>query len=620
MTFDSQELAPELHSIRDFLLECIPFDELPIEEVNRITQFIEISYHRQGTEFTQEDHDTGLRIVHNGAVELRDKNNKLVDRFGEGISFNIAGLNREESGIKATLIEDSLLYFLPESRYQELRQNYRYFDRFFNSQRSRRVRRAARHEPNPNEMMRPIADLMSGEVFSITPNTSIQSCAAQMSEERISSMLIMENDRLLGIVTDRDIRSRAVAQSLSYEAEVSVIMTEQPKYIEASKSLFDATLYMTQSGIHHLPVQEDGKIVGVISASDLMIAKQDDPVYLVQHISRQQDVAGLKAVTDNLPNLLVQWVHAGIRAHQVSHIYTAVSDAVAVRLIELAEQELGPAPVPYCWLGFGSQGRAEQLLGADQDNGLLISDEMQPEHEEWFYKLAHRVCDGLNECGYDYCKGKVMATTDEWRQPLKNWKQTIDKWTRSPTDDAVMRVSIFFDLRAIHGDAELCKHLQAYMLQKTSSNSIFLAALAQNALGNLPPLGIFRRFVVEHNGEHKDELDLKKRGILPIIDVVRLQSLAHKVTAVNTIDRLQALEKCKAMNKKDSRNLQDALQVIMQARLQNQAEQVRLGKKPNNYLDPDEIGKLLRKQLKDAFSVVQDAQQAAKINFRQGMS
>ncbi|NVK39293.1 MAG: cyclic nucleotide-binding/CBS domain-containing protein [Gammaproteobacteria bacterium] len=617
---NSATLQPELNSIRDFLLECIPFDELPIEQVNRIVNHIEISYHRKGTIFKSDENEAGLRIVRSGAVELRSENNRLLDRVGEGFSFNLMGLNQEQPGIHAVLIEDCLIYYLPEKSYQGLRQEFRYFNRFFHSQRSRRVRRAARHEPNPSDMMRPIKDLINGEIFTVTPNTSIQQCAAHMSEKRISSILITQQDSLLGIVTDRDIRSRAVAQGLDLQANVSVIMTEEPRVIDAQASLFDATLLMTQLGIHHLPVVENKQLSGIISASDLMRAKQDDPVYLVQHISRQTELSTLTQIAQSIPNLLVQWVHAGIRAHQVSHIFTAISDAITHKLIHFAEQKLGPAPVPYCWLGFGSQGRSEQLLGADQDNGLIIHNSMQPEDAPWFEQLAHFVCDGLNACGYEYCKGKVMATTNEWRQPLHEWQVTVDRWTRSPTDDAVMRVSIFFDLRCVHGDQTLCDELQTYMLKKTSSNSIFLAALAQNALSNDPPLGIFRRFVVEHNGEHADQLNVKKRGIIPIVDIVRLHALANQVTAVNTLDRLQKLVECKAMTMVDSRNLQDALRVIMQARIENQAQQIINGESPNHYLNPDNMSKLLRKQLKDAFSIVKDAQLSVKNQYRQGMA
>jgi CBS domain-containing protein len=620
MTSESDTvLKPELTSIRDFLLSCIPFDELPIEQVNRIINHIEISYHRQGTVFQCDTNEAGLRIMRSGAAELRSANDRLLDRIGEGFSFNLVGLNKEQPGIRAVLIEDSLIYYLPEKFYQDLRSEFRYFNRFFHSQRSRRVRRAARHEPNPSDLMRPIKDIMSEHLFTVSPTSTIQQCAINMSEKRISSILVLENDALIGIVTDRDIRSRAVAQGLDLQACVSVIMTEQPKTIDQEKTIFDAILFMTQSGIHHLPVMEGSSLKGIISASDLMRAKQDDPVYLVQHISRQTELEPLIQIAKSLPNLLVQWVHAGMRAHQVSHIFTAVSDAITHKLIHFAEQNLGPAPVPYCWLGFGSQGRGEQLLGADQDNGLIIDNSMQPEDEAWFKQLATFVCDGLDACGYDYCLGKVMATTDEWRQPLHEWQITVDRWTRSPTDDAVMRVSIFFDLRCIHGDEILCEKLQHYMLEKTSNNSIFLAALAQNALSNVPPLGIFRRFVVESNGEHEDQVNVKKRGIIPIVDVVRLHALANKITAVNTIERLPALEKQKQLTIVDSRNLQDALSVIMQARIENQAKQIVAGDKPNHYLNPDDMGKLLRKQLKDAFSIVKDAQLSAKNTYRQGL-
>lgn len=613
------QLRPELESIRDFIIESIPFDELPIEHVNRIVNHLEISYHRQGTVFLKKDDEAGLRIVRSGAVEIRNENDRLLERVGEGFSFNLVGLNKEHPGIYAVLIEDCLIYYLPEKFYQNLRSEFRYFDRFFHSQRSRRLRRAARHEPNPSDMMRPISDIINEHLFTVTPDTSIQNCAAYMSEKRISSVLVLENKQLLGIVTDRDIRSRAVAQGLDLSAHVSVIMTEQPCTIEQELTLFDATLSMTQQGIHHLPVMNNQELIGIISASDLMRAKQDDPVYLVQHISRQTELTPLIDIAKTLPSLLVQWVHAGIRAHQVSHIFTAISDAITHKLIQFAEQKLGPAPVPFCWLGFGSQGRAEQLLGADQDNGLIIDNSLQPKDKPWFEQLATYVCDGLDACGYDYCRGKVMATTDEWRQPLHEWQVTVDRWTRSPTDDAVMRVSIFFDLRCVYGDESLCRDLQKYMLEKTSSNSIFLAALTQNALSNVPPLGIFRQFVVEQNGEHEDQVNVKKRGIIPIVDIVRLHSLANKVTAVNTLDRLQALANCKAISMVDCRNLQDALRVIMQARIESQAQQIIKGSKPNHYLNPDNMSKLLRKQLKDAFSIVKDAQLGAKNQYRQGL-
>lgn len=567
-------MSPELLAIHDFISECLPFDQLPNDVITQVLSDIEVSYHSKGNQFGQQDLEGGLRIVRSGAAELRSSDDLLLDRLSEGDSFNLMGLNDEQPGITATLIEDALLYTLPEIPYQKLRSEYRAFDRFFSSQRSRRLRRAARYEPAPNDMMRPISDLMSTELLSVEPLTSIQKTAMLMSSSRFSSILVMENQQLLGIVTDRDIRSRAVAEGMDLQQPINTIMTTDPLTLAPDLSMFDATLFMTQRSIHHIPIMDNGKVVGIITASDLMLARKDDPVFLVQHIGRQTSTLELKNVVASMPDLLVQWVKSGVRSNQLSHVLTALSDAITVRLIELAIEKLGPAPVPFAWLGFGSQGRKEQLLGADQDNALLISDDLKPEHQAWFADLAKFVCDGLNTCGYVYCPGNIMATNDDLRLPLKEWLKTVERWMRTPTERAVMEVSIFFDIRTIYGDKTLTNTLQTQMLKHTQSNSIFLAALAENVLSVHPPMGIFRRFVVEQNGEHAHELNLKKRGVIPIIDIVRIHALANGLFEVNTIDRLRALVDCKAMTIVDSRNIQDALQLLMQLRLNHQAQDI----------------------------------------------
>lgn len=612
-------MSPELLAIHDFLSECLPFDQLPNDVIAQVISDIEVSYHSKGNQFGQQDLNGGLRIVRSGAAELRSSNDLLLDRLAEGDSFNLKGLNEEQPGIAATLIEDTLLYTLPEVSYQKLRSEYRAFDRFFSSQRSRRLRRAARYEPAPNDMMRPISDLMSTKLLCTDPTTSIQKTAALMSKNRFSSILIMKDDQLLGIVTDRDIRSRAVAEGMDLQQPITKIMTIEPLTLAPDLSIFDATLFMTQRGIHHIPIMSEKKITGIITASDLMLARKDDPVFLVQHISRQTSTLELKNVVSAMPDLLVQWVNAGVRSNQLSHILTALSDAITVRLIELAIKKLGPAPVPFAWLGFGSQGRKEQLLGADQDNALLISNDMKPEHKAWFAELAKFVCDGLNTCGYVYCPGNIMATNDDLRLPLKEWLKTVERWMRTPTERAVMEVSIFFDIRTIYGDNSLTKTLQTQMLKHTKSNSIFLAALAENVLSIQPPMGIFRRFVVEQNGEHEHELNLKKRGVIPIIDIVRIHALANGLYEVNTIDRLRALVDCKAMTIVDSRNIQDALQLLMQLRLSHQAQDIVQGKDPNNYINPASLSKIISKQLKDTFGIVKDAQQGIKTKYRPGL-
>ncbi len=612
----------ELQIVLDFLKTCLPFDELDESELVTVAGQLEIQYHRKGAVFKQNNCDPGLRILRTGAAELKDADGELIERLEEGESFNLQGLLSERAGISAVLIEDTLLYFFPEEQYQALRSNQRHIDRYFHSQRGRRIRRAAMSLNTSADLGRKIGSLMSTSVLSVAPYDSIQHTAAVMSERRVSCALVMDGEKLVGIITDRDLRSRVTAAGFDVSKAIADVMTQNPAGLTVNDDVFDATLFMTYRGFHHIPVFSDSdqtQLVGIVTGSDLMLARQNEPVYLVNHIRRQNSIEGLKVICSQLPQLTQQWVQAEAQPAQVSRILTAVSDAVAIRLIDMAIEELGPAPVPFCWLGFGSQGRAEQLLGADQDNGLLISDDLQEEHKPWFEALAHRVCDGLDACGYEYCHGKVMATTDEWRQSLSGWCRTVDRWTNAPSTDAVMRVSIFFDLRAVYGDHTLANQLQAHMLKKARGNSIFLAALAANVLDTPPPLGIFRRFVVERNGDHRDELNLKKQAISSIVDIARIHALSNGIKAVNTHARLDELVKVKALTIGDSRNLQDAWSVIMQIRLHQQAHQIEVDEPVSNYVNPAKLSKLNRQQLRDAFSVVADAQSGVAQKYRPGM-
>ena len=617
---DAPTLAvPELLPVAEFLEQSLPFNELPREVLYGVVSDVLVQYHCRGDVFDRQTVQQGLRVVRSGAVELRDSHNKLLDRLGEGESFHIGGLNAEQGEVQATVIEDALLYLLPDDAYRRLREGNRGFDRYFSGQRSRRLRRAARYQPEPNQMMQQVSSVMSTGLLTVAADDTVQQVAQVMAHRRVSSAFVTEGARLVGIVTDRDLRVRFIAHALPATTPVSTIMTPDPETIDSSESVFAATLLMTQRACHHLPVMVNGELKGIVTTTDLILARQDDPVYLVQHISRQPDISSISEVVDGMANLMVQWVNSGMRAQQVSQVLTAISDAVTVRLIQLAERELGPAPTSWCWLGFGSQARAEQLLGADQDNGIVIADDVEADQLTWFAQLADFVCDGLNECGYVYCPGDVMAKTPEWRQPLAAWQQKVRRWVTSPTPDAAMRVSIFFDLRCVYGSQALCDDLQAVMLQQASSNSIFLAALAANVLDTKPPLGIFRRFVLDRDGEHRDYLDLKKRGVLPVTEMIRLRALANGVAAVNTEQRLKKLVEGKYMTIVDSRNLADALHFIQQLRIKHQCAQITRGEKVSNFIQPRDLPKMAKEQLRDAFTIIDDAQSAVRQTFRAGM-
>lgn len=625
--------SPEISAVIEFLQQCLPYNELNANQLQFAASHMDIAYLRAGSQITPDFNARNIRILRTGAVELRSGANQLLDRLGEKENFNLCNLATEEPDISAHVIEDSLIYLLDNEFHAQLRQQNRNFDRFFHSQRNRRLRRAVMLTPANNLLMGPITSLMSHKVIAIDPKTSVQKAAQLMVDNRVSSVMVSKQDALLGIVTDRDIRTRLVAKGLDYQTPIETIMTKDALSIDNNATLFDAMLLMSEHGIHHLPVTEkidtkqldsagivNTKPCGMLTMSDMIRNREQDPVYLVQFIQKQSSLAGLQRAAASLPNLLSQWSDSGVRAYQLGQIFTSVSDAITRRLIQLAETQLGPAPAAYAWLGFGSQGRAEQAIGGDQDNALVYNDDADDLADAYFRQLAQFVCDGLNSCGYVYCPGGIMATTDEWRQPLRRWREKVSSWTEEPTLDAVMRVSIFFDIRAIYGDKDLAKQLQTHMLSVAKKNDIFLAALARNAATHRPPLGFFRRFVLERNGEHAHQLDLKHRGIIPIVDMARVYALAFGVHAVNTRERLKSLGEIQALTLADSRNLLDALEYILSIRLQNQARQLNNSQPTTNYLDPAALPEMQREQLRDAFTVVNEAQEALILKFARGLS
>lgn len=604
--------AVEILELVDFLRETPPFNALPDGELRNAARRLQITYAPARTVVLEIGADTdALSIVRSGAVELRDASDTLVGRLGEREAFGYPSLlTGTPASRRVTTIEDTLLYHLPEGVFHHCRSESDAFDAFFARAHAERVHDAVHEGTQDVPLMTPLRSLISRAPVTASPQTSIREAAAIMRDQRVSSLLLTQDTTLAGIVTDRDMRNRVVAEGRSVDRPVAEIMTEGPWTIQADALAFEAMLSMSQHNVHHLPVLDGQGIYGVVTTTDLIRQQVDHPVYLVGEVWKQGDVDGLARVSRDIPEMIRQIVENGARASDATRVVTAVTDAITSRLLELATDRLGPAPIPYVWLALGSQARHEQTAHSDQDNALLLSDDATEEHEPYFSDLAAFVCDGLNACGYDYCPGEVMATTNRWRQPMASWKRTFRNWIEEPHPKSLMHATIFFDLRAVHGDAGLADELQDFILDRTAKNTIFLASLAATALDNKPPLGFFRQFVLEEHGGQKDTLDLKLNGIVPIIDLARIYALGHGVRAVNTRERFQQLEESSSMNADDAADLRDALDFIATVRLRHQAEQIRKGQAPDNFVSPDALSGFDKRHLKDAFRIVSRMQQA----------
>ncbi|GIU08804.1 MULTISPECIES: DUF294 nucleotidyltransferase-like domain-containing protein [unclassified Shewanella] len=607
--------ASELQPILQFLHERVPFDSLSETALSRCCHGLTIGYYSKASGFVPLDPtNPQLYIVRSGAFEVRDKNGELLDRLGEGDYFGFPSLlSGEEASNRVAILEDGLVYHLPPDIFDFLRLESRDFDRFFNRAFAKRLRHQGRFKAKDLTTTSRVTTLMSQSPLTIDMKASVAQASRLMRDSRVSSVLVIDNNKLVGILTDKDLRNRVLAENHDGSLPIHQAMTTTPVSIESNSLVFEAMLLMSEHNIHHLPVVDNGVTTGVVTSTDILRGQSSQPLLLIGEIERQKDLQSLIQVSKQIPLLLQNLISADARAEEIGRVLTSVTDALTRRLIVLNQQILGEAPMAFCWLAFGSQGRQDQAACSDQDNGLLLAHEPDEAAKGYFDALSHAVCKGLDECGYIYCPGNIMAQNPKWRMSLDKWKQTFDNWVNTPEPKALMHASIFFDMRSVYGPQTLFDGLQDAVLSNTKDNDIFLAGLTGNSLTSSPPLGFFRKFVLERDGSEVKGIDLKHKGNALITDIARVYALSAGIKEVNTAKRIRALMDQSIINRKDALNLADAHEFIAHMRLSNQGYQYTQSLPVTNYLMPQHLSSLVRHQLRDAFKVVHDGQVGLKL-------
>ncbi|TSE36471.1 putative nucleotidyltransferase substrate binding domain-containing protein [Tepidimonas charontis] len=455
----------------------------------------------------------------------------------------------------------------------------------------------------------PVRALLRRAPVTVAPDTPIHTAARLMRDERVSSLLVVHENRLIGLVTDRDLRNRVLAAGLDPQSAVVDVATTVVQTVDVGDHAFDALLLMARLNVHHVPVLDDGRVVGIITATDLQQQQSNSAVNLAGAIYAQESLEDLVQVSARIGELQRQLAAAGTPAHAAGRLVSAMTDALTSRLLQLGEARFGPPPVPYAWVAAGSQARNEQTAKSDQDNCLVLDDAYDPAtHGAYFERLARWVCDGLNACGYVYCPGEMMAMTDAWRQPLARWRAYFRQWIEEPQPKALMLTCVFFDQRFVHGERSLLDALRAEVLQRTPGQRIFLAHMVSNALTHQPPLGWLGGIHTIRSGKHEGTIDLKHSGIVPIIDLARVYALAGGLLAVSTRERLAGAAHSGEITAERTRDLIDALDFLADLRIQHQARLLAEGRAADNYLHLHELSELERRHLKDAFTVVKELQ------------
>lgn len=605
-------------SVESFLSAQHPFQHLSKDALNQLTQSISVVYRSEGDQSDLIDiEEPRLYVLRHGAVDLYDRQGELIDRLDPGACFGFALLlTGKLSGNKVLVTEEAILYAVPAEVFHQLRNENRAFEQYFHQTYAQRFE-LSQSEFQRYQIAQKSGEVMTTKLVTVGPDAPIYEAAQIMTDARVSSVMVVEDEKLVGIMTDRDIRTRLVAAQGDLNATVRSIMTSNPMCIEPDALLHEATFKMLQQNIHHLPVSTGEKPIGMLSAVDIIRVRSNDPLTLVNKIAKSDSIAELKKYAGRTQKLLYELIRSETTAGNIGQIFTSINDRLTKRLVQLAQQKLGLAPTPFCWVAFGSQARLEQHAGSDQDNGLIYLGDTQ--HQAYFLEFAHFINEGLNECGFQYCPGDVMAQNPRWCQPLDIWIDYFQQWMRTPDNKAVMHGSIFFDIRAISGDPFIVQQLKAKVLEEAKTKGIFLAMLAGNALKNKAPIGFFNQFMVAKGGYHHKKLDLKHQGLTLITDLARIHSLANGIEATQTPARIKACQELGVLNEGDARNLLDAFEFIAQLRFQQQLKNLQQNKPVSNFIAPKHLNSLQRNHLKAVFRLIDRAQQATGMKFTRGI-
>lgn len=615
-----------------FLAEHPPFSLLEPADRDFVARSVQLAYYQDGELLVGPDGGPPalLFIVKQGAVRGEPRAGSDVDdlraasvRLLAGEVFPAGALMAERPvAIEYRAAGDVFCWLLPKAAFDQLLHRSAVFLDFckrrasalFDLSQQASAAAYARQASQWRSMATPLGDLMRRAPVAVAPSTSLREVFAIMERENIGSVLVgaLDAPHTLGIFTRRDVIGRVVLPELGLEVPVSQVMTTPLVTLETEATVGDAILAMAKHTIRHVPVLRDGQVAGVVTERDLFTFQRQTLRGIGGSIQRAQDVEALARVAADIRSWCRTLVAQGVSAAFATRIISRLNDQLTERLIARAATEAGIALDRACWLALGSEGREEQTIATDQDNGLVLADE-EAAHRDQYLAFAQAVNRDLDRCGYPLCKGGIMASNPKWCLTQSEWQRLFDTWIDRGDPESLLAANIFFDFRPLAGATALGQALRAHVRTQAAANPRFLKQMSDNALRNGPPAwasGLLGNLFAQGN----ERIDLKLNGTVPFVDGARLLALAHRIDATNTAERLAALAACAAVPEAEVRGWTDAFQFLQGLRLRIQLEQPQPADNPN-LLDPAQLSDLDQRILKETFRQARKLQQRLALDY-----
>lgn len=624
------------------LTQIAPFNLLDQETLMEIRpSILEKDFVKGSFVFKQGNMSLGtLFIITEGIIEIVVRNDRNIETVvGVRKPFEFFGetgvLSKERYPASVRAVTDCHCLLLNKKGFNYLLEHSHEFANFFSRSLTKRLRAMVKevireqsfnaYGLDAEPFKQRICDIMSSPVITCENNDLVTTAASILSKNRISSLVVVNHDQKpVGIITDSDLVARVLGNSgLSLTGlRVRDVMTPDIVALPPDAYFYEALLTMIKNQIRQVPIIDGHTLLGIVTLRDLIQSRSTGALTSVDSIESQQTIAGLKKASQSIDNVLKALIAEKASSQEIGEVMTEFYDRLTRKVLKICEKEManegyGPPPVAYTWITMGSSGRKEQIIRTDQDNGLIYEDPIPGDENaavEYFARFAAKAVEGLYQCGFELCRGDVMATNSQWCKPYKEWLNMVDNWIQEPYS-TIRNFTIFLDFRPVYGAKELADKLKTTVIRQIQDHPVVLRFLAKDDLVNKAPLAFFKKFLTENSKEHKGEINLKASALIHIVDCIRIFSIKNGVIVTNTIARLKELTEQGILSKDDAEYLEASYETLLTLRNRENLRKISQGLKPDNYLNPYSLSKREQTVLKESLQAINTLQNLITYHF-----
>lgn len=595
---------------KEFLKSICPFSDLSDTELDLAIENIEIGFYAKDSEITSIGSEASvLYIVIKGEVKTYDEDGNIIRDYHEKESFGANALTSKESQASCIVTEDLICYELSRKGFIKLLDNSKKFKQFYLMDIVERMNYLKKKETS-SDLSSFMVDRVDASYIHepcIVSSDTLVSVAIKKSVEMKSSSIVVKKDNEYGIVTDSGIKIALAEETLNLASTIDQMAQFPIISVDKEDFLFNVYLLLLQKNIKRVAVRENGEIIGMLEQMDILSYFANNSRLATVKIEKSKTIDELREASMDYISVVKKLHAQGVKARYIAKLISEINLKVFSKLFEMILPE--NLQKDCALLVMGSEGRGEQILRTDQDNGLIIRDGIEVSQ---YYPYMQKFTEMLISFGYPRCDGNIMVSNPYWCKNEEGYKKEIIHWIEYPDMDSYMHFSIFFDAKCVAGDPELLESIKYIISKKIDTdNEVYMARFAKLTTLFETPVGFFSTLL---NQDKK--VDIKKAGVFPVVQGTRSLSLQYKIDTLSTVERIKELKSRKILPDSMADELIEVFEVLLYLRLERQIDCVRKGKPINNIIDTELLSRIQRDLFKDSLQIVEQFKKFIVRHFR----